>query len=313
MELFDPGGASVAYRFLVYGGPTPAAPDLPSPISSGPAGRGASLHRRIVGLGRGPLPRGGARTLGRVGGLHRGGCHPAHRDGADAPQPPDHRGAGDARRARGHGVALVVDGPPGAAAAGAHRGDRGSDRGGRPLPPRGPDGSSDRGRPIGRGVERDARPDRGGHGRTPRLRGGVAPVPGGRVARAPHAAHVDPRLRGVVPPRRRRAPRGHRARHAQDRAGRGAHGRARRGSPLPGAGGRRQADPARTGGPGAARERCGARRAHARSRAGDRAGRAAHPDRAGRRGSPPSGAGEPVGQRVGAHPGGHAGLGGPAT
>jgi two-component system OmpR family sensor kinase len=35
VHLFAPDGASVAYRFLVYGGPTPAFPNLPSTMTSG--------------------------------------------------------------------------------------------------------------------------------------------------------------------------------------------------------------------------------------------------------------------------------------
>ncbi len=52
--------------------------------------------------------------------------------------------------------------------------------------------------------QRDAHPDRAGVRRTRGERGAHAPVPRRRLARAAHAAELDPRLRGALPDRRRR-------------------------------------------------------------------------------------------------------------
>ena len=57
---------------------------------------------------------------------------------------------------------------------------------------------------LGLRAERDAPPDREGVRRAGGERRPAAPVPGRRVARAAHAAGVDPRLRRAVPDRARR-------------------------------------------------------------------------------------------------------------
>ena len=120
---------------------------------------------------------------------------------------PDHRGLGDRRGARHAGAPLSRDRSSRPSSAGTDRGDRRGDRGGRPVPAGRADRSADRGGSAGCVAQRDARPDRGRHGRAARIRGGAATVPGRRVARAADPAHVDPRVRGAVPPgRRRRTP-----------------------------------------------------------------------------------------------------------
>ena len=62
-----------------------------------------------------------------------------------------------------------------------------------------PADDSHRGRTPRPGAERDARPDRAGLRRAPGERGPPAPLPLRRLARAAHAADVDPRLRRAVP------------------------------------------------------------------------------------------------------------------
>ena len=78
-------------------------------------------------------------------------------------------------------------------------------------------------------AQRDARPPRGGVRRAPGERGPAAPLPRRRLARAAHAAGLDPRLRRAVPHRRRARARGRREGDAADRGRGGAHGRAGRG------------------------------------------------------------------------------------
>ena len=101
---------------------------------------------------------------------------------------------------------------------------------------------------LGHLAERDARSHRGGDGRAPRLGGGAAAIPRRRLARAAHAAHVDPRLRRAVPPRRGEGSGRHGRGDAPDRAGERADGSARRRPALPGALGPRPPDRARPGG-----------------------------------------------------------------
>ena len=79
-------------------------------------------------------------------------------------------------------------------------------------------------------AQRDARAPRAGVRRTRRQRGAPATLPRRRLARAAHAARVDPRLRRAVPHGRRRRRRRHRARDAAHRGRVEPHGRARRGS-----------------------------------------------------------------------------------
>ncbi len=68
-------------------------------------------------------------------------------------------------------------------------------------------------------AQRDARPDRGGHGRATRVGRGAPPVPGRCFARVAHSAHVDPWIRGALPTRGVGRPGRHGARDASHRAG----------------------------------------------------------------------------------------------
>ncbi len=74
---------------------------------------------------------------------------------------------------------------------------------------------------LGHRAERDARPARARVRRARGQRGAPAPVPGRRVARAAHAAGIDPRLRGAVPHRRGARARGHVEGDAAHRGGGG--------------------------------------------------------------------------------------------
>ena len=86
------------------------------------------------------------------------------------------------------------------AAARPHGPHRGRDRRRRPLAPRRPttDPRTEVGR-LGDLAQRDARPARARVRRAPGERGPAAHVPRRRLARAAHAAGVDPRLRRAVP------------------------------------------------------------------------------------------------------------------
>ena len=72
------------------------------------------------------------------------------------------------------------------------------------VPPREPGDAEDRGRPARAGAQRDARPARGRIRQARGERGPAAPLPRRRLARAAHAARLDPRLRRAVPDGRRR-------------------------------------------------------------------------------------------------------------
>ena len=85
------------------------------------------------------------------------------------------------------------------------------DRRGRPLAAGASGRAAHRGRAPGHGAQRHAVPDRGRLRTAQGQRGAAAPVRGRRLARAAHAAHLDPGVRGAVPPRRGPAPRGPRA------------------------------------------------------------------------------------------------------
>ena len=116
-----------------------------------------------------------------------------------------------------------------AAAARADERDRRRDRGRRPLAARSNRRRAHRGRPARPRAQRDARHrSRQAFAERTRLRSAAAPVRRRRVARAAHAAHVDPRLRRAVPPRRGRAARRPREGDAPHRGRGDAHGRARR-------------------------------------------------------------------------------------
>ncbi len=117
----------------------------------------------------------------------------------------------------------------GPAPAEPHRGHRRADRRRRPLATGEPRDHEDRGRPPRPGPERDARPPRAGVRGAHRQRRAAPPVPRRRLARAAHAARLDPGLRRAVPARGGPRPRGHRERDAPHRGGVEAHGRARRG------------------------------------------------------------------------------------
>ena len=169
----------------------------------------------------------------------------------------------------------------------------------------------DRGRSGGRRPQPAARARRAGPRRPARVRVAGAPVRRRRLARAAHAAGLDPRVRRAGPPlprgAARRRPAGHVARRvrvaADDRAARG-HAAARPPRRRPAAGDRaRRPRPALD------------RRPHRRARGRPRPHLVARPRRGhlpgrrprGRRRPPPApGAGQPAVQRPSAHPGGHA-------
>ena len=145
-------------------------------------------------------------------------------------------------------------------AAGRGRGD-----GRRPSPPVTSPGASPPRPPTHRGraadgvAERDAHPDRVRLPRAGGLRGAHQAVRRRRLARAAHAAGVDPRLRRAVPPgcgaRRRRAPD-----DAADRGRGHPDGRPRRGPAHAGPARRAPPGARRTGRPRGAGGRRGARR-----------------------------------------------------
>ena len=107
--------------------------------------------------------------------------------------------------------------------------------------------------------------------------GAAAAVHRRRVARAAHAAGVDPRLRGAVPDGRGALGRGRREGDAADRGRGGADGRARRGPPDPGAAGRGARGRARAVGSRRAGPRRGGRRARDRAGPDDLAERRRRP------------------------------------
>ena len=84
--------------------------------------------------------------------------------------------------------------------------DRRRDRGGRPRPPGRAQQPNHRSRAARHRAQQHARADRGCLRRARGVGGAPAPVRRRCVARAAHAAHVDPRLRRAVPARRRPAP-----------------------------------------------------------------------------------------------------------
>ena len=131
--------------------------------------------------------------------------------------------------------------------------DRRPDRRRRPLAARQPGDPEDRGRTARARAERDARPARAGVRGAHGQRRAPAPVPRRRLARAAHAARLDPRLRRALQARRGARPGRAPRRDAPHRGGVQAHGRARRG-------------PARAGAPGrAARARAASRSTSRRS------------------------------------------------
>ena len=158
-------------------------------------------------------------------------------------------------------------------------------------------------------AQRDARPARGRVRQAPGVRGPAAPVPVGRLARAAHAARLDPRLRRAAPDGRRERAGGGRAGDAPDRVRGGPDGRPGRGPA--GAGAARRA--ARAGAPpGRRREpraRRGRRRARDRARPNVRAARGARHRGARRRAPVAPGARQPAAQRDRPHARGHAGRG----
>ncbi len=228
---------------------------------------------------------------------------------SDAAPAAARRGARRRRCPAGPGPVGVLRGAARAAAAQPHRGDRRSDRRRRPLATGQPGYDEDRGRTAGTCAERDARSPGAGVRAAQGQRRAPAPVPCRRLARAAHAASVDPRLRRAVS-------HGRDARRGRDADGdaphRGrvqAHGRARRGSADAGAPRRGARAEPRSGRPRGA----GARRRGGRARDGARArDRAALTRRRGRprRLAPAApGARQPAAQRASAHPSRHADRG----
>ena len=124
--------------------------------------------------------------------------------------------------------------------------------------------AADGGRPPRALAQRDARAPRGGVRRAPRERGAPAPLPRRRLARAAHAAVVDPRLRRAVPDRRRPRGPGRREGDEPHRGRVGADGRARRGPPGARAPGRDPRRAPRARRPRRARRRRRRRRARRR-------------------------------------------------
>ena len=158
-----------------------------------------------------------------------------------------------AARAGGRRLARAA---PRAPAARAH-GDVGPvDHRRRPLPTGRAGRQPQRGRTARSGPQHDAGRDRGGVPRTRGHRAAPAPVPGRRLARVAHAAHVDPGLCRAVPGRRREVTDGPGHHHAPHRGRVGPHEGARRGSVAAGQTRRDAAGRASAGRPGRAGRRC---------------------------------------------------------
>ena len=135
---------------------------------------------------------------------------PLHGRRPDAAPAAARRVARDRPRPARARPARVAARAPGPAPAGPHRRDGGRDRRRRPLAAREPRHRAHRGRAPRARAQRDARAAGGRVRRAPGQRGPPAPVPVRRLARAAHAAVVDPRLRRAVPHRRRARARRHR-------------------------------------------------------------------------------------------------------
>ena len=182
----------------------------------------------------------------------------------------------------------------------------GRDRGRRPLAPRRLDRLPHRGRAPRHRAQRDARPARGGLRGARGQRGAPPPLPRRRLARAAHAARLDPRLRGALSDGRGQHAGRRREGHAPDRGRGDPHGRARRGPPDAGAARRDRRAAARRARPRRPRARRRPGRARHRPRPRRRpARRAAHRGR--RRGpSAAPGAREPAAQRARPHAAGDA-------
>src|SRR6266542_2538084 len=119
-------------------------------------------------------------------------------------------------------------GAPRHAPARGDRRDGQGDRRRRAGPPGRADRRAHRGRAARPGAQRDAAPARDRLPAAAGVRGAAAALRRRRLPRAAHAAHLDPRLRRAVPPRRQRQPRRPRQGDAADRGGGRADGRARR-------------------------------------------------------------------------------------
>ncbi len=232
---------------VVHAGPARPAAGQSRPATARPTGRivrhvhwggrsGAGQPARLTGAARerqngagGILERRGI-PVSRAGGRPRQVRHcrsPARRERHG--QRPDARRDHDrGRRPRARRRTGLLGGRIGVATARTDRGDRRRDRRGRPLAAGGRHRSPHRGGPAGDRPERDARPDRGGVCRTPRVRAPAAAVRGRRVARAAHAAHVGARIRRALSPRRGRPPGRPRQCHEPHRGRVGPHGPAGR-------------------------------------------------------------------------------------
>ena len=174
-----------------------AKPALPAKLTTGEI---ISVNGR-KGVGH-ALPR-ARRRRDPEGRDHHGRRHPAARHRRHAAAAARRRGARHRRRPDRPRARLVGRRARRPAAARPHGPHRGRDRRRRPLAPRRVDRPADRGRPPGHLAQRDARPPRAGLRRARGQRGPPAALHRRRLARAAHAAGLDPRLRGAVPHGRR--------------------------------------------------------------------------------------------------------------
>ena len=277
----------------------------PQPDRDGQAGapgqahdRGDHQRQRSQGRGHALSRARLARYQGRDD--HRG-RHPPARHRRHAAATARGRGPRHRRRPGRPRAGLVGRRARRPAAARSHGAHGGRDRRRRPLAPRRVDRPADRGRPPGDLAQCDARPPRTGLRRARGQRGPPAALHRRRLARAAHAAGLDPRLCGAVP-HGRGAPAGRRREGDGAHRGRGrAHGRARRGSADPRAPRRGARHAARAARPGRAGPR--RRRRRARRGPGPRDRHRGRRSGAGRRRSRPAapGPGQPAAQRVRPH------------
>ena len=204
---------------LPAGETAPAAPRLPATICDRRA-----AHRRLGRAGRAT-----ASSPGRARRRARRRGDPAHGGRRGAVAAAADRGARLRRRAARARLRRLVDRARSACARWTRSAPRRARSPPATCPPRGARRAAHGGRPPRPLAQRDARAPGAGVRRAARERGAPAPLPRRRVARAAHAAVVDPRLRRAVPDRRRGAARGRREGDDAHRGRVGADGRARRG------------------------------------------------------------------------------------